>query len=282
MNRCLMALFSLMISFSFASRDPMPDTGYPFNDFVFMSGEFPIDSIAWNKVGFRDCSFWDNDGVCSDFKGCAVERGGVFCDESSFDPTVEISIVIQGTYIESITLLRNNQECLDYLGHEVEVVGEKGSLPFSEVLKLELGRLRDYGVLLATDSMVNAFIAKVFDYSRFDCDNPDGCDGTCDDIDGMLYANGNPYMVIGQGRCCSVLKDSSSGFVQTALAAYSLKVRPLAGKRFFVEKGLGKAYDVFDLNGKRIGGGTFRSNVLHVKSLPAILKVEGMGCVLLK
>ncbi|SHL03833.1 hypothetical protein SAMN05720469_13026 [Fibrobacter intestinalis] len=281
MNRCLMALFSLMISFSFG-RDPMPDTGYPSNDFVFMPGEFPMDSIAWNKVGFRDCSFWDNDGICSDFKGCAVERGGVFCDESSFDPTVEISIVIQGTYIESITLLRNNQECLDYLGREVEVVGEKGSLPFSEVLKLELGRLRDYGALLATDSMVNAFISKLLDYAHSGCSNPNGCYDMCKDIDGLMYANGNPYTLVGQGRCCSVLKDSSSGFVQTALAAYSLKVRPLADKRFFVEKGLGKAYDVFDLNGKRIGGGTFRSNVLHVKSLPAILKVEGMGCVLLK
>ena len=282
MNRCLMALFSLMISFSFASRDPMPDTGHASNDFVFMPGEFPMDSIAWNKVGFRDCSFWDNDGICSDFKGCAVERGGVFCDESSFDPTVEISIVIQGTYIESITLLRNNQECLDYLGHEVEVVGEKGSLPFSEVLKLELGRLRDYGVLLATDSMVNAFIAKLLDYAHSGCSNPNGCYDMCKDIDGLMYANGNPYTLVGQGRCCSVLKDSTSGFVQTALAAVPLKVRPLADKRFFVEKGLGKAYDVFDLNGKCIGGGTFRSNVLHVKSLPAILKVEGMGSVLLK
>ncbi|WP_288788581.1 hypothetical protein [uncultured Fibrobacter sp.] len=282
MNRCLMALFSLMISFSFASRDPMPDTGHASNDFVFMPGEFPMDSIAWNKVGFRDCSFWDNDGICSDFKGCAVERGGVFCDESSFDPTVEISIVIQGTYIESITLLRNNQECLDYLGHEVEVDGEKGSLPFSEVLKLELGRLRDYGALLATDSMVNAFISKLLDYAHSGCSNPNGCYDMCKDIDGLMYANGNPYTLVGQGRCCSVLKDSSSGFVQTAFTAVPLKVRPLADKRFFVEKGLGKAYDVFDLNGKRIGGGTFRSNVLHVKSLPAILKVEGMGCVLLK
>ena len=282
MNRCLMALFSLMISFSFASRDPMPDTGHASNDFVFMPGEFPMDSIAWNKVGFRDCSFWDNDGICSDFKGCAVERGGVFCDESSFDPTVEISIVIQGTYIESITLLRNNQECLDYLGHEVEVDGEKGSLPFSELLKLELGRLRDYGALLATDSMVNAFISKLLDYAHSGCSNPDGCYDMCKDIDGLMYANGNPYTLVGQGRCCSVLKDSSSGFVQTAFTAVPLKVRPLAGKRFSVEKGLGKAYDVFDLNGKRIGGGTFRSNVLHVKSLPAILKVEGMGGVLLK
>ena len=282
MNRCLMALFSLMISFSFASRDPMPDTGHASNDFVFMPGEFPMDSIAWNKVGFRDCSFWDNDGICSDFKGCAVERGGVFCDESSFDPTVEISIVIQGTYIESITLLRNNQECLDYLGHEVEVDGEKGSLPFSEVLKLELGRLRDYGALLATDSMVNAFISKLLDYAHSGCSNPNGCYDMCKDIDGLMYANGNPYTLVGQGRCCSVLKDSSSGFVQTAFTAVPLKVRPLADKRFFVEKGLGKAYDVFDLNGKRIGGGTFRSNVLHVKSLPAILKVEGMGSVLLK
>ena len=282
MNRCLMALFSLMISFSFASRDPMPDTGHASNDFVFMPGEFPMDSIAWNKVGFRDCSFWDNDGICSDFKGCAVERGGVFCDESSFDPTVEISIVIQGTYIESITLLRNNQECLDYLGHEVEVDGEKGSLPFSEVLKLELGRLRDYGALLATDSMVNAFISKLLDYAHSGCSNPDGCYDMCKDIDGLMYANGNPYTLVGQGRCCSVLKDSSSGFVQTAFTAVPLKVRPLADKRFFVENGQGKAYDVFDLNGKRIGGGTFRSNVLHVKSLPAILKVEGMGCVLLK
>ena len=164
----------------------------------------------------------------------------------------------------------------------MEVVGEKGSLPFSEVLKLELGRLRDYGVLLATDSMVNAFISKLLDYAHSGCSNPNGCYDMCKDIDGLMYANGNPYTLVGQGRCCSVLKDSSSGFVQTALAAYSLKVRPLAGKRFFVEKGLGKAYDVFDLNGKRIGGGTFRSNVLHVKSLPAILKVEGMGCVLLK
>ncbi len=260
----------------------MPDTGHASNDFVFMPGEFSMDSIAWNKVGFRDCSFWDNDGICSDFKGCAVERGGVFCDESSFDPTVEISIVIQGTYIESITLLRNNQECLDYLGHEVEVDGEKGSLPFSEVLKLELGRLRDYGALLATDSMVNAFISKLLDYAHSGCSNPDGCYDMCKDIDGLMYANGNPYTLVGQGRCCSVLKDSSSGFVQTAFTAVPLKVRPLADKRFFVEKGLGKAYDVFDLNGKRIGGGTFRSNVLHVKSLPAILKVEGMGCVLLK
>ena len=282
MNRCLMALFSLMISFSFASRDPMPDTGYPSNDFVFMPGEFPMDSIAWNKVGFRDCSFWDNDGVCSDFKGCAVERGGVFCDESSFDPTVEISIVIQGTYIESITLLRNNQECLDYLGHEVEVDGEKGSLPFSEVLKLELGRLRDYGALLATDSMVNAFISKLLDYAHSGCSNPNGCYDMCKDIDGLMYANGNPYTLVGQGRCCSVLKDSSSGFVQTAFTAVPLKVRPLADKRFFVENGQGKAYDIFDLNGKRIGGGTFRSNVLHVKALPVILKVDGMGSVLLK
>ena len=282
MNRCLMALFSLMISFSFASRDPMPDTGHASNDFVFMPGEFPMDSIAWNKVGFRDCSFWDNDGICSDFKGCAVERGGVFCDESSFDPTVEISIVIQGTYIESITLLRNNQECLDYLGHEVEVDGEKGSLPFSEVLKLELGRLRDYGALLATDSMVNAFISKLLDYAHSGCSNPNGCYDMCKDIDGLMYANGNPYTLVGQGRCCSVLKDSSSGFVQTALAAVPLKVRPLADKRFFVENGQGKAYDIFDLNGKRIGGGTFRSNVLHVKALPVILKVDGMGSVLLK
>ena len=249
---------------------------------VDMPGEFPVDSIAWNKVGFRDCSFWDNDGVCSDFKGCAVERGGVFCDESSFDPTVEISIVIQGTYIESITLLRNNQECLDYLGHEVEVVGEKGSLPFSEVLKLELGRLRDYGALLATDSMVNAFISKLLDYAHSGCSNPDGCYDMCKDIDGLMYANGNPYTLVGQGRCCSVLKDSSSGFVQTAFTAVPLKVRPLADKRFFVENGQGKAYDIFDLNGKRIGGGTFRSNVLHVKALPVILKVDGMGSVLLK
>lgn len=276
MKKYLLATYLFLFSISSKAYEPvLLYENQPSNDFAFMPGEFSMDTVILKKY----CS----ENIKSVLCGYNMfENFIIGIEQSVFDATVEIYIYMcaHEDYIEEISIRRYTQECLDYNGHEVD--GEKGSLPFSEVLKLELGRLRDYGALLATDSMVNAFISKLLDYAHSGCSNPDGCYDMCKDIDGLLYANGNPYTLVGQGRCCSVLKDSTSGFVQTALAAVPLKVRPLTDKRFFVENGQGKAYDIFDLNGKRIGGGTFRSNVLHVKSLPAILKVEGMGSVLLK
>ncbi len=282
MKRMLFVVCLFLVSVSSKAYEPtLLYENQPSSDFAFMPSEFSMDTVILKKY-------------CSEYiksVSCDYNMFGNFIigiENSFFDPTVEINIYMcaHENYIEEISIRRVTQECLDYNGYEVE--GEKGNLPFSEVLKLELARLRDYGALLATDSTVDAFITKLFDYSRFGCDNPDGCYGMCKDIDGLLYANGNPYTIAGQGRCCSVLKDSSeqdstSNFVQTDFATIPLlKVLPLTNKRFFIENVLGKTYDIFDLNGKRIGSGTFHSNILRVKTLPVILKVGNMGSVLLK
>ena len=206
----------------------------------------------------------------------AMKIGVESCEQSTvsyyspIDTTIFLVFSFEDNYLTEVYL------------HRIQTCGDddikKGKLNLSRGWVEEMNRFQKLGLLQMDSSslseLLDSIIKKMLAVRIYN------------DIENIVFYDSIAEAVKGPG-CSSVLvdsteQDSTSGFVQTALAAVPLKVRPLTDKRFFVENGQGKAYDIFDLNGKRIGGGTFRSNVLHVKSLPAILKVEGMGCVLLK